>query len=83
MGSMLDEGVEKLFLLANQKRKKDRVIVEYKPKSLKALLKAADKNLARYAVIIGEDELKEDKLWIKDLEEKREFFITSKEFLEL
>jgi histidyl-tRNA synthetase len=34
--------------------------------------------MARYCAIIGEDELKNGKLWVKDLEEKREVLVDLK-----
>jgi len=35
-------------------------------------MKGADKVSARYAVLIGEDELKNGTVWVKDLESKEE-----------
>lgn len=40
----------------------------FEPKSLKSLMRKADKSLARYVVLIGEDELKTQKVVCKDLE---------------
>ncbi len=82
LGSMLDEAIDKVFHLALQKRKSAKLYVEYKAKSLKAHLKAADKHDAKYACIIGEDELQNGTIWIKDLEAKKEWHASIQEFLE-
>lgn len=49
--------------------RKHGLYIEYNPEktSFKAQMKAADSSGARYAILIGEDELKEDSLVIKDL----------------
>ncbi|WP_292660602.1 histidine--tRNA ligase [Nitratifractor sp.] len=73
LGAMLPEAVEKLLELAHQQRKAgEKTVVEYTPKSLKAHLKGADKAGARYCAVIGEDELSNGTIWVKDLEEKSE-----------
>ncbi len=58
MGAMTPEAVEHLFPLAAKKRKETKVTVEYTPKGFKTHMKGADKANARYALLIGEDELK-------------------------
>ncbi len=82
IGTMLEEALPLAFHIATTLRKDERVIMEHKPKSLKALLKAADKNHAKYAVIIGEEEYNEGEVWIKDLEAKKEEKVDIKEFLQ-
>ncbi len=72
MGAMAPEAVEVLFPLAAKKRKESKVTVEYNPKGFKTHMKGADRASARYAVLIGEDELKNGTLWIKDLKSKEE-----------
>ncbi len=57
-----------------KKREEEKVYIEYKVKSLKAHLKSADRLNVRYCAVIGEDELKNGVIWIKDLEEKSEKF---------
>ena len=83
LGVMLEEAKKEAFHLAFQKRKTSKLYFEPKPKSLKAHLKAADKHKARYAAIIGEDEYKTKKIWVKDLEQKEEKLFTLEEFMEL
>jgi len=80
MGAMTDEAIEVLFPLAAAKRKETKVTVEYNSKGFKSHMKGADKANARYAVLIGEDELKESTIWLKDLESKEEKTVLLSEF---
>ena len=80
LGSMIPEGVELLFKLAHKQREAgEKAIVEYTPKGLKAHLKGADKTQARYCAILGEDELENGTIWIKDLVKKEERVIPLKD----
>ncbi len=76
MGAMTPEAVETLFPLATQKRKEAKVTLEYNSKGFKSHMKGADKVNARYAVLIGEDELANGTVWVKDLESKEEKTVT-------
>ncbi len=71
-GAMDQEGVAPVIAAAQKKRATERAVVEYQPKSLKAHLKGADKVNARYCAVIGENELKENCIWVKDLVNKEE-----------
>ena len=71
-GAMDEEAVTTVMAAAQGKRQNERVVVEYAPKGLKAHLKGADRVNARYCAVIGENELKEGKIWVKDLVEKKE-----------
>ncbi len=79
-GALEPEAIDLIFKKAHQKRKNQKVTIEYKIKSLKAHLKGADKVNAKYCAIIGEDELKSCKIWIKDLEQSKEEMINFNEF---
>ena len=72
MGAMIPEAIEQLIMLANRKRLTDKVTVEYNSKGFKSHMKGVDKASARYALLIGEDELANGTVWIKDLETKEE-----------
>ena len=50
-------------------------------KKLKAHLKGADKQNARFCVVIGENELNSGTIWVKDLVIKEENTIRIEEFL--
>jgi len=72
LGAMVPEAIEKLFAIAAEKRKTDKVTVEYASKGFKSHMKGVDKANARYALLIGEDELTNGTVWVKDLESKEE-----------
>ncbi|MRJ03105.1 MAG: histidine--tRNA ligase [Epsilonproteobacteria bacterium] len=73
IGTLLPEGLRPALHLATQIRRREVGHLEVKVKSLRAHLKGADKLNLRYAVIIGEDELRKGSVWIKDLEKKEEW----------
>ena len=74
-GAMDDEAIELVISLAQTKRKDQKATVSYKARNLKTHLKNADKANAKYCMIIGENEFKENKIWIKNLDEKTEQII--------
>jgi histidyl-tRNA synthetase len=80
IGAMDAEAIDTLFPLASKKRQTDKVTVEYLPKKLKAHLKGADKVNARYCAVIGEDELRDSTIWVKDLVKKEETTISLNQF---
>jgi histidyl-tRNA synthetase len=71
-GALDEESLDPLFGAMNAKAKSERVMMEYKPKKMIKHLQSADKANARYCAIIGEDERKNNTIWIKDLESKDE-----------
>ncbi|NPA04406.1 MAG: histidine--tRNA ligase [Epsilonproteobacteria bacterium] len=83
LGALDKEGVEVIFSLARKKREDSKVFLEYKPKSLKAHLKSADKLKVTTVGIVGEEELKSDTIWVKNLVTKKEEVIPLEKFLEL
>lgn len=76
-------GVNKIVKLAKKFKKGNKVTVEFAPKKLKAHLKGADRCKAKHCAIIGEDELKNGTIWVKDLEEKEEKVLKIEDFLKL
>ncbi|MEA3372340.1 MAG: histidine--tRNA ligase [Campylobacterota bacterium] len=74
-GAMDEEAVALVMQSGQKKRQSDKVTIEYTPKSLKAHLKGADRVNARYCAVIGENELKEKSIWVKDLVERDESVI--------
>ncbi|MDD3591624.1 MAG: histidine--tRNA ligase [Sulfurovum sp.] len=72
MGAMTPEAIPTLLKLATKKRLTDKVTVEYSSKGFKSHMKGVDKANPRYAVLIGEDELNNGTIWLKDLESKEE-----------
>jgi histidyl-tRNA synthetase len=81
IGAMIDSAVDTTLSLAKELRDKAKVSIEYDPKKLKTHLKNADKFNARYCVVIGEDELQNGTVWVKDLEAKEEEVIKIEEFI--
>lgn len=72
MGAMVSEAVETIIMMGNRKRTTDKVTVEYNSKGFKSHMKGVDKAHAKYALLIGEDELANGTVWLKDLETKEE-----------
>jgi len=81
VGALCDEASELCFELAMEMRKSKKTVLNYDKKSLKAHLKNADKQNVRFCVCIGEDELKKDKIWVKDLQNKEETLMTRDELI--
>jgi histidyl-tRNA synthetase len=72
LGAMVPEAIRTLFPIAARKRLETRVTVEYTSKGFKSHMKGADKAHARYVALIGEDEMKNGTIWLKDMETQDE-----------
>jgi histidyl-tRNA synthetase len=81
IGVLEDEALDLALLIARSLRKSSKVDIEYSKKSLKSHLKSADRLNAKYALIIGEDELANQEVWLKDLESKEEKRVKIEEIL--
>jgi histidyl-tRNA synthetase len=77
---MDENAIAQVFNLGMKKRKTDKVTIGYKARNLKAHLKAADKANASYCAILGENELNNGTVWVKDLVNKTESEIPQEEF---
>jgi len=80
IGALCDEAIENVLKLVVDKRKTSVVYTNYVSKSFNAHFKAADKSGAKYFVCIGDNELKNNNLWVKDLESKEEKTICLSDF---
>ncbi|MDQ1244062.1 MAG: histidyl-tRNA synthetase [Campylobacterota bacterium] len=80
IGAMDDNAIDITVKIAHKKRKTDKAVVDFKTKNLKNHLKAADKVNARFCCVIGEDELNNGTIWVKDLEGKTEEIVNMGEF---
>lgn len=80
LGAMDDAAIAPVLLAAERIRRSDKAVVEYEPRSLKAHLKGADRINARYCAVIGENELAQHSIWVKDLVEKTESLIPLNDF---
>jgi histidyl-tRNA synthetase len=78
-GAMDDEAVELIISLTQQKRKTQKASCEYRARNLKNHLKSADKVNARYCCVIGSNELENNTIWIKDLENRTEETVAIKD----
>jgi histidyl-tRNA synthetase len=78
-----EEARSRAFGLLNALHKKDiPAHMEYEEKSLKSQLKRADKMKAPYAAILGSEELREDRILIRDLNRQEQERIPLPRFLD-
>lgn len=80
LGAMDAEALSPVLLCAEKVRRTQKAVVEYEPRSLKAHLKGADRINARYCAVIGENELAQNSIWVKDLVEKTESLVPLEDF---
>lgn len=80
LGAMDAAALAPILKAAEKIRRSDKAVVEYEPRSLKAHLKGADRINARYCAVIGENELAQNSIWVKDLVEKTESLILLNDF---
>lgn len=80
LGALDERALSSLLQIAKDKRGEQRVYLEYEKKSLKSHLKSADKMGYLKVCIIGEDELKNNTIWVKNLENKEEQNFPLEEF---
>ena len=80
IGAMDEEAVDLVVGLTHKKRQSKKVTCDFKAKNLKNHLKGADKVNARFCCVIGSDELANETIWIKDLQNKTEETIKLTEF---
>lgn len=78
-GAMDEQALLKVYGLGYKKRKKAKVHIEYQKRSFSKHLNLANKLGCRYCVIIGENELKDQTVWVKDLLEQKESTIKESE----
>jgi histidyl-tRNA synthetase len=79
MGVMSEEALPVLLRVAAKKRLEEKVTLEYVSKGFRSHMKGAEKSGARYAALIGEEELESDTVWLKDLETQEEKRISIEE----
>jgi len=80
IAALCDEALDVVFKLVDHKRKEAKVLTSHESKSLKNHLKIADKNYVKFCVCIGEDELANQTVWLKDLLSKEEKIINIAHF---
>ncbi|MEA3330253.1 MAG: histidine--tRNA ligase [Campylobacterota bacterium] len=80
LGAMDEEAVNLIVSLTHKKRATTKAICDYKAKNLKNHLKSADKVNVKFCCVIGTNEIKNNTIWVKDLENKSESTIPLTEF---
>jgi len=75
-GAMEAESLSLILKAAESIRITQKAVVEYDAKSLKNHLKGADRIHAQYCAVIGENERRDNTIWIKDLLEQKETIIS-------
>jgi histidine--tRNA ligase len=76
IGALDTNGIDLIYKIGINLRKNFKTFISYEPKKLQKHLNVADNSNARICLCIGENELNNDKIWLKDLEQKREMLIS-------
>jgi len=80
IGAMSEDALDSVFSLVNQKRACNKVITDYKSRSFSKHLNNAQKQGATTVALVGETELQEGTVWVKDLTLQEEKTIKKEDF---
>jgi histidyl-tRNA synthetase len=80
IGAMCEEALDLVFKIVSTKRKNIKVSSDYKSRNFNKHLKNAQKIGATKIALIGENELKDNTIWIKDVLTKEEKTIPLEQF---
>jgi histidyl-tRNA synthetase len=80
LGALCDEALNTLTKVAQKKRQNTQTFMEYTPRGFGKHFKVAEKNNATVVALMGEDELKNNTIYVKDLISKTEKTISLEEF---
>ncbi len=80
IGATSEDAVNKVFKKANEKRKTTKTHLEYAVRNFNKHYKLAQKQNATIIALIGEDELKNDTIWVKNIISNEEITINYGEF---
>ncbi|MBT6389467.1 MAG: histidine--tRNA ligase, partial [Campylobacteraceae bacterium] len=80
IGAMSEDALDTVFTKVSQKRETTKVITDYKVRGFGKHLNNAQKKNATIVALIGENELKDNTVWIKNLETKEEQTISLGDF---
>jgi len=80
IGAMSEEAIDIVFSLVSKKRKDFNVITDYKVRGFGKHLNNAQKQNATTVVLLGDNELNTNSIWIKNLETKEEKTIKMEDF---
>lgn len=80
IGAMSEEAIDAAFSAGIKKRETSNTIIEYKSRGFTKHIKNAEKQGATIVALIGENELKDNTIWTKNLETKEEKTISLEDF---
>ncbi len=80
IGAMSEEALNSVFSLVNKKRLEGKVITDYKSRAFSKHLNNAQKQGATTVALIGESELSNGTVWVKNLNTKEETTIKIEDF---
>ncbi|MEA1917952.1 MAG: histidine--tRNA ligase [Campylobacterota bacterium] len=82
-GALDEEALLPLLHVTQMVRKKSRAVVEFAPKKFQAHLKNANKLDVKYCCLIGENELQDGTIWVKNMEDGSESSVKKGDVLSL
>ena len=80
IGAMCEDAVDTVFSKVIDKRKISKVLTDYKVRSFSKHLNNAQKLGASIVALVGENELNNNTIWVKDLDSKEELSIDIDKF---
>ena len=80
IGAMSDSATDTVFCAVNKKRQTTKVITDYKVRGFSKHLNNAQKQGATLVALIGEDEMENGNIWVKNLETKEESKVSLEDF---
>ena len=80
MGTLDDSSLNTMIKVANQKRKTTKTLVEYTPRSFGKHFSIAEKLVANIVALIGENELKNGTIYIKNIKTREETNLKLEDF---
>lgn len=80
IGGMSEEAISTAFKVGIKKRENTKTYIEYKSRGFTKHINSAEKLGCTHIALIGEDELKNETIWVKSLITKEEKSILLKEF---
>jgi len=80
IGAMSENASDTVFCMVNNKRKTKKVLTDYKVRSFSKHLNNAQKQKATLVALIGEDEMENGTIWVKNLVTKEESKVSLEDF---
>jgi len=81
LGAMSEDALNIITKIAINKRKTTKTVIEYAPRSFGKHFKIAEKQNATIVALIGEDELKNNTIYVKNIKKKEEKNLKLEDFL--